>query len=492
MTRTSPFDTGSEQQMFCSNKYICLSNVIYYILTVYQARSYDRDGSEQDAYLFYMRRLLLLMDKVEKHPEVKLPGNKAVLRKAQYLAFAEIAARMEELKPGIIRRHDEYLKMVAQRKSQNEEWAKAHPHKSSLEGEMDRMSIASHGSVSTRTSAKKELHGGNGGNRALALSLARKEQRKRQTDQRSHTGADGQDESLQYENEGPSKLSDDEDQKADDLARRIVDAGKRGDDTFVERNGTYSPDGKTFTPRNWNYPTVPHKNAYNLEGAKTPSVYTPPNEPIRRESQGSQSTIRSMAPGRPPKEHFGLQEPPSRPPKEKDWSEPLQPQPPPLPGKFAASNISEPISRDSTATPEIDSQNYTFVPMAKTESGNPLRTVFISPNLRHQFLDIAQSNTSRNLETCGILCGTLISNAFFISKLVIPEQVSTSDTCDTVNEEALFDYCDSQDLMTLGWIHTHPTQTCFMSSRDLHTHGGYQVQMAESIAIVCAPTQQPA
>jgi STAM-binding protein len=131
------------------------------------------------------------------------------------------------------------------------------------------------------------------------------------------------------------------------------------------------------------------------------------------------------------------------------------------------------------------------VATAKTESGKPLRTIFINPNLRTEFLKIAAPNTQRNLETCGILCGTLISNAFFISKLVIPEQESTSDTCDTVNESALFDYVDTNDLMTLGWIHTHPTQTCFMSSRDLHTHSGYQVQMAESIAIVCAPKHEP-
>ena len=82
-----------------------------------------------------------------------------------------------------------------------------------------------------------------------------------------------------------------------------------------------------------------------------------------------------------------------------------------------------------------------------------------------------------------------MSNALFISKLVIPDQESTSDTCETINESELFDYVDGDDLMVLGWIHTHPTQTCFMSSRDLHTHGGYQVMMPESIAIVCAPSK---
>lgn len=34
---------------------------------------------------------------------------------------------------------------------------------------------------------------------------------------------------------------------------------------------------------------------------------------------------------------------------------------------------------------------------------------------------------------------------------------------------------------------THPTQTAFLSSVDLHTHCAYQLMMAEAIAIVCAP-----
>lgn len=128
---------------------------------------------------------------------------------------------------------------------------------------------------------------------------------------------------------------------------------------------------------------------------------------------------------------------------------------------------------------------------AYLENGNPLRTVFLPPTLRTEFLHHAVSNTRANLETCGMLCGTLISNALFISALIIPEQISTSDTCETVNETAFFDYCMQEEYLMLGWIHTHPTQTCFMSSRDVHTHCGYQTMMAESIAIVCAPSKNP-
>ena len=49
-------------------------------------------------------------------------------------------------------------------------------------------------------------------------------------------------------------------------------------------------------------------------------------------------------------------------------------------------------------------------------------------------------------------------------------------------------YCsEDPSLLTLGWIHTHPTQTCFLSSVDLHTHCGYQSLLDEAVAIVLSP-----
>ena len=146
-------------------------------------------------------------------------------------------------------------------------------------------------------------------------------------------------------------------------------------------------------------------------------------------------------------------------------------------------------STTSSPSPNLQPSTFSFKPSAYLENGIPLRTIFLPPDLRFRFLSLALPNTRANLETCGILCGTLISNALFISKLVIPDQECTSDTCETVNEDKLFDFVDGEDLMVLGWIHTHPTQTCFMSSRDLHTHSGYQAMMPESIAIVCAPSK---
>uniref|UniRef100_A0A060T5L2 Regulator of free ubiquitin chains 1 n=1 Tax=Blastobotrys adeninivorans TaxID=409370 RepID=A0A060T5L2_BLAAD len=126
-----------------------------------------------------------------------------------------------------------------------------------------------------------------------------------------------------------------------------------------------------------------------------------------------------------------------------------------------------------------------------TEGGAPLRTVFLPQQLRDRFLTIAQPNTGRNLETCGILCGKLNRNAFFITDLVIPKQESTSDTCQTTDEIGLFEYIDKNDLFILGWIHTHPSQSCFLSSVDLHTQTSYQIMLPEAVAIVCAPQHNP-
>ena len=39
----------------------------------------------------------------------------------------------------------------------------------------------------------------------------------------------------------------------------------------------------------------------------------------------------------------------------------------------------------------------------------------------------------------------------------------------------------------LSLFQTHPSQTAFMSSVDLHCHCSYQIMLDEAIAIVCAP-----
>lgn len=127
---------------------------------------------------------------------------------------------------------------------------------------------------------------------------------------------------------------------------------------------------------------------------------------------------------------------------------------------------------------------------ARRAASQQLRTVVVYREMLADFLKVARSNTSRGIETCGILAGSLSQNTLFITTLIIPKQHGTENTCTMLNEEELFLYMDKYNLITIGWIHTHPTQDCFMSSIDLHTHCGYQSMLTEAIAIVMAPSRQ--
>uniref|UniRef100_A0A3P9MY13 STAM binding protein like 1 n=1 Tax=Poecilia reticulata TaxID=8081 RepID=A0A3P9MY13_POERE len=116
-----------------------------------------------------------------------------------------------------------------------------------------------------------------------------------------------------------------------------------------------------------------------------------------------------------------------------------------------------------------------------------LRRVVIPRDLTYRFLLLADSNTARGIETCGVLCGRLTHNEFVLTHVVIPKQSAGPDFCDMENVEELFGFQDQQNLLTVGWIHTHPSQTAFLSSVDLHTHCSYQLMLPEALAIVCAP-----
>ncbi|XP_073053356.1 AMSH-like ubiquitin thioesterase 2 isoform X1 [Primulina eburnea] len=150
-----------------------------------------------------------------------------------------------------------------------------------------------------------------------------------------------------------------------------------------------------------------------------------------------------------------------------------QPSPPPVLAK-----ISDPRHRTS----ELPQDGLHFA--------NSYHDLHISVRLMEDFLRLAVQNTAMNLETCGVLAGSLRNRVFQVTTLIIPKQESTSYSCQTLNEEEIFEVQDNNSLFSLGWIHTHPTQTCFMSSVDLHTHFSYQVMLREAIAIVMAPTDK--
>lgn len=121
-------------------------------------------------------------------------------------------------------------------------------------------------------------------------------------------------------------------------------------------------------------------------------------------------------------------------------------------------------------------------------SSRVLRDIHISARLMEDFLQLAKENTEKDLETCGTLGAFLKNETFYVTTLIVPKQESTSNSCQATNDEEVFAIQNEQSLFPVGWIHTHPSQSCFMSSVDLHTHYSCQVMVPEAFAIVMAPT----
>ena len=403
------------------------------------------------------------------HPEVKTAENRKGLSQAEKDVNKNLK-KLEVLKPRINAKYTRFEQLLRDRDARNAS-AKAAEKKAPQIGH--RRLLSDPAVASDRETLAAE------DNRDLAVDLAHKEIRRRAT-ARKATRQAGIPEEVEQERRTAGLwgdweaafAKDDAGVDQDTLSKQMqnVRLQVNGSDGSNVRNGKHLSSRPSFeTPKpNYHYPTVPgqtskeswqplYDTSSNLNDYHLEETSLPP-EPPPKERRQVPSGNGSIAPPRPQKEGFSPQH-----------------------DTFTSTG----------AAPWQDPQKsaYVFQPSAYLENGTPLRSIFLPQNLRHRFLAVAKANTLANLETCGILCGTLVSNALFISKLVIPEQESTSDTCETVNESELFDYVDGEDLMVLGWIHTHPTQTCFMSSRDLHTHGGYQVMMPESIAIVCAPSK---
>ena len=109
-------------------------------------------------------------------------------------------------------------------------------------------------------------------------------------------------------------------------------------------------------------------------------------------------------------------------------------------------------------------------------------------DLVDRFAQAASENTSRkNIETCGNLWGVREHGVYVVTHVLIPKQKGTDSYCEDLDEGDVAELAISENLIQLGWIHTHPSQTAFLSSVDMHMQHGYQIMLPEAIAIVLAP-----
>ncbi|KAL6309483.1 hypothetical protein BKA93DRAFT_760290 [Sparassis latifolia] len=168
-----------------------------------------------------------------------------------------------------------------------------------------------------------------------------------------------------------------------------------------------------------------------------------------------------------------------------------------LPGERQASSLSGPRSASSSQL-SVPSSRYAVAPPPRIVQStsadsavSELRTIKVPKECLQRFLLIARVNTLQNKETCGLLLGKDKGTKFVVTTLLVPKQHATCDTCYMEEEELVLQFTEERQLITLGWIHTHPTQSCFMSSVDLHTHSGFQRMLPESFAVVCAPSSSP-
>lgn len=66
------------------------------------------------------------------------------------------------------------------------------------------------------------------------------------------------------------------------------------------------------------------------------------------------------------------------------------------------------LQPDNVKPPNAPAVNRSLKPKSLGNSYN-LRTLIVPSDLHRKFLDLAQANTLRNIETCGILAGRLVS-----------------------------------------------------------------------------------
>jgi len=418
----------------------------------------EQDGNLQMAYLYLYRHAELIIGKIPTHPDAKDPKFKADLNLARKTVNKNLV-KLEQWKPRIVQQHQRYAKAMERRNAEKQRIHDEHRNGEQLgPGPSSRRpSLGSPVDEDAYHDLAEALDARE--NRQLAVDLAQNELRRRDLNRQGTRQAGvspgtvaSRRQGLVMDTEDPYEQSGGRSTEADRVSEGIREAG-----AYLHKRGQESRDARAHDfagQQRYQYPTVPAK-----EGT------------MQWDSAPLQPRVSSSR----------YDQPPAIPSKDGAREDA-----PPVPEKHIH-NKSDPSVAQKTAS------KVTFKPNAFTEGGAPLRTVFLPPTLRTTFLNHAHANTARNLETCGILCGTVISNALFISHLVIPDQTSTSDTCDTTEEgdNELFDFCDGNDLLVCGWIHTHPSQSCFLSSRDLHTSSGYQVMLPEAIAIVCAPRQNP-
>ena len=463
----------------------------------FQANVYWGEGNLTQAYILMYRASDLILKNVRSHPEYKSPEGRKMLREITSQAH-QVIRDLEILKPLVEAQHDEWERTISARKRiSNGHHEQSPPSKKQFSPKV----------LDARDQKSQSLNQvlKNVNRRSAMIRRPGRSYTIDYDEKRRGNVYDKWDPPAIRSTSPEVELDEDETRQQMEAARRTLDftEPKR---LFNDTEGMDSP-LLTSAP---SYPTLRPSLPIEVTADSIPDVFVPPplstpttSDPPRprKDQEGSPTVSPQQSPRfKPPppvpqKSQLRDKRPPPLPEKALiEGRAHIFEEPPPLVHSELESNdmagkapAPPPKVMPEEASPNSEKNDVVFQTADYLESGEPLRSLFIAKDLRAKFLRIAEPNTAKGLELCGLLCGQLHKNALFATRLLIPEQVCTENTCDTINEERIWEFCDEHDVLVMGWIHTHPTQTCFLSSRDLHTHAVYQVQLPESVAIVCAP-----
>lgn len=479
-----------QADQFDFNTNISLKHWVGAAETLYrEGEFYKAEGNFAKAYLLLLRHCSLVLKKFPEHPMAQTRDGRRLIKPLQE-RLTNIISELEELKMHINEAYNEWERLV--RAGQVED-------RPMPDSRYDKYA-AQDPALSWNNEAQAQLLDASN-NQELAVRLAKDDYRRRDVARRSirQAGVSEYEEQVRrsggvWEDWDASRGSRTRGQPDDgsDIQRQIQETRRRLDmpeDQYSEagerdfsRNGSRPPNLASRssarppihrpTPQHYSYPSVSRPRPLNYE-YPPPEPSAAPSRPPKEQYQNYQRgpPEASAAPAIPRKAPGDVRGPPSLPPKMLEKPE----------ERNATSSVDRAVNELSKR------KNITFLPAGYTEGGKPLRPIFIPRHLQDKFLEIAAPNTRKGLELCGIICGRPINNALFVAALLVPNQICTTDTCETEDEFQIFEFCEKENMIIIGWIHTHPTQTCFMSSRDLHTHASYQAISPEAVAIVCAP-----
>jgi len=226
----------------------------------------------------------------------------------------------------------------------------------------------------------------------------------------------------------------------------------------AEARGLPPPPQPSFSPTPTPPPAPAVYHPSSIEHSLTLDAQRPPYNPSNYELPSAPSTSPSAPPSATP----------SDPPPSYDRCV----KPPPI-SSPASSSVNPVPTFDRSAKPQLS-------------NSSSMRTVLVPQDLIPTFLRIAKSNSDRGIETLGTLGGSLRNNRLVISHLVIPRQTGKSDSCTMEGLEDVWDVHDRENIIFLGWIHTHPEYDVFLSSVDMHNQYEWQHMLPEALAIVCS------